>query len=61
MVILKEIKKIKPKVQVIMVTDKGSVGSYLEAMILGAFEYFNKPVKNKILCRAIEKALVASI
>lgn len=59
MTFLKEIKKIKSSVQVVMMTDNGSVDSYLEAMELGAFEYFNKPIKNKILFRAIEKALAS--
>lgn len=60
MTLLKEIKKLKPAVQVVMMTDNGNMDSYLEAMELGAFEYFNKPIKNKILCKAIQKALVDS-
>lgn len=60
MTLLREIKKIKPGVQVVIMTDNGNIDSYLQAMELGAFEYFNKPIKNIILCKAIQKALVAS-
>jgi len=58
--LLKEIKKVKPEVPVVMMTDNGNIDSYLEAMYLGAFEYFNKPVKDKILCKAIEMAMETS-
>ena len=58
--LLKEIKKEKPQVQVVIITDNGSFDSYLKVMELGAFEYFNKPVKNIIMCKAIEKALKVS-
>lgn len=58
--LLKKIKKVKPDVPVVMLTDNGNIDSYLEAMYLGAFEYFNKPVKDKILCKAIKKAMETS-
>lgn len=60
MTLLREIKKVKPTVQVVMMTNNGNIDSYLQAMELGAFEYFNKPIKNQILCKAIQKALVDS-
>lgn len=34
-----------PGIDVIMITAYGGVGSYLEAMNLGAMEYINKPIK----------------
>lgn len=34
-----------PNIDVIMITAYGGVGSYLEAMNLGAMEYINKPIK----------------
>ena len=34
-----------PDIKVIMITAYGGVGSYLEAMNLGALEYINKPIK----------------
>ncbi|HKJ05565.1 MAG TPA: response regulator [Geopsychrobacteraceae bacterium] len=34
-----------PEIKVIMITAYGGVGSYLEAMNLGAQEYINKPIK----------------
>jgi len=47
MALLKEIKKVNPEVQVVMMTNNGSVDSYLKSMELGAFKYFNKPIKIK--------------
>lgn len=60
MKLLREIKKLSPAVQVLIMTDNGNIDSYLQAMELGAFEYFNKPIKNRVLCKAIEKALIGS-
>jgi len=42
---LKAVSSDHPKIDVIMVTAYGGVGSYLEAMNLGAMEYINKPIK----------------
>ena len=58
--LLQDIKKAKPEVQVIMLTEKGDVHSYMEAMTLGALEYFIKPVNNVILYKIIDKASVAN-
>jgi two-component system, response regulator, stage 0 sporulation protein F len=41
---LKELNKVHPLSNVIMITAYGGVESYIEAMNLGAFEYINKPV-----------------
>ncbi len=45
LVFLRELKKYYPNIKVIMITAYGGVGSYLESMNLGAYEYLNKPVK----------------
>lgn len=45
MTFLKVLNHDYPKLDVIMMTAYGGVGSYLEAMNLGAREYINKPIK----------------
>lgn len=42
---LREIKKIQPLVEVILLTGHGSVESSIEGMKLGAYDYLMKPVK----------------
>jgi len=58
--LLKEIKGMRPFVHVIMMADDSSVNFYLESMLSGAFEYFNKPIKYGLLCMVIRKALADS-
>ncbi len=55
-----ELKKILPKVPVIMLTAHGSVESYFRARSYGVFEYVNKPVRAKELDRIVEAALAWS-
>ncbi len=55
--LLREVKKLRPQIGVIMVTAYGEVDSYLEAMNLGAFEYLNKPIKVDDLKKVISKVL----
>lgn len=55
MTFLRELNKIRPASNVIMITAYGEVESYIEAMNLGAFEYINKPVKIDELKRIIAK------
>ena len=57
--VLREIKKMKESIGVIMITAYGEVESYLEAMNMGAFEYINKPVRVNELKRVIAKMLEA--
>ena len=52
---LRELNRIHPASNVIMITAYGEVESYLEAMTLGAFEYINKPVKYDDLKKIINK------
>lgn len=42
---LREVNRLFPGSNVIMITAYGGVESYIEAINLGAFEYINKPVK----------------
>ena len=57
--LLETIKKEKPNIRIIIVTAYGEVNSYLKAMTLGAFEYFNKPIKVNEFRHAINNALYA--
>jgi DNA-binding NtrC family response regulator len=43
--VLREIKKIQPLVEVILLTGHASVETSIEGMKLGAFDYLLKPVK----------------
>jgi DNA-binding NtrC family response regulator len=55
MMFLRELNRIHPASNVIMITAYGEVESYLEALTLGAFEYINKPVKYEELKKIINK------
>lgn len=52
---LRELHRVHPSTQVIMITAYGGVESYLEAMNLGAFEYIHKPVKLEELKSVMNK------
>jgi len=52
---LRELNRIHPQSNVVMLTAYGEVESYLEAMNLGAFEYINKPVNYEDLKKVINK------
>jgi len=52
-------KRLLPDVPVIMLTGYGEVETYLKAVNLGVFEYMNKPVKMKELCRIVQAALAS--
>lgn len=53
---LREIKKIKPLIEVIMLTGHGSVESGIEGMKLGAFDYLLKPCDFNVLLEKIQQA-----
>ena len=53
---LREIKKIKPLTEVIMLTGKGTVETAVEGMHLGAFDYLMKPCETEDLTSKIDKA-----
>jgi DNA-binding response OmpR family regulator len=51
--VLKEARRIAPRMRVVMITAFGDVESYLEAMDLGACEYINKPFETAELLAMI--------
>jgi two-component system response regulator AtoC len=55
--VLCKIKKSRPEIEVIMLTAHGSVEGAVEAMKLGAFDYFTKPIDLEELRLVVEKAL----
>jgi DNA-binding NtrC family response regulator len=54
--VLREIKRLHPVVEVILLTGHGSVDSAVEGMKLGAFDYLNKPADFKDLIEKLEGA-----
>ena len=55
LVFLRELNQSYPEIKVIMITAYGRVGSYLEAIDLGAVDYLNKPVNLDDLRAIIDK------
>jgi len=53
---LKEIKKIKPDLPVIMLTGHGDLPSARDALVKGAFDYLNKPCDINLLTEKIKEA-----
>lgn len=58
--LLASLKKIAPDVPSIMLTENGSIETYLQACNLGVFEYLNKPVKAEEIERVVGAALKKS-
>ena len=56
MEVLRHVKKIKPKIQIIILTAHGSEKDENEARWLGAFEYLEKPIDIETLTREIKRA-----
>ena len=54
---LREIKKIRPDAEVLLLTGHGSVETSVEGMKEGAFDYLLKPVKLEKLLEKVAKAL----
>jgi DNA-binding NtrC family response regulator len=55
--ILMAIRLRMPDLPVIFFTGNGTIENYLKAIALGVFEFLNKPVRMKELCRIVEAAL----
>jgi DNA-binding NtrC family response regulator len=55
--VLKEIKKTRPAIEVIMLTGNASVETAIEGMQLGAFDYLLKPVDLDNLYRCLKEAI----
>ena len=53
---LKEIKRIKPLTEVIMLTGNATVETAIEGMKLGAYDYLMKPCETEDLVSKIQKA-----
>jgi DNA-binding NtrC family response regulator len=51
------IRKSLPDVPVILLTGHGSVETYIKSRSNGVFEYINKPVRSKELCRIVQAAI----
>ena len=54
MQVLKEVKKINPEIDVVIITAYGSIETAVEAMKAGAIDYITKPVKLEELRAALE-------
>ncbi len=54
---LREIKKIQPKAEVILLTGHASVETSIEGMKMGAFDYILKPVKLESLLAKVYEAM----
>ncbi len=54
--VIRRIKDMRPRLQVVLLTGHGSVKSVEEGMALGAFDYLMKPVKIDSLVRILEAA-----
>jgi len=55
--LLKKIKTTMPGIQVIILTGYGNIGSAVEAIKLGAYDYLTKPFENERLRLTIQRAL----
>ena len=55
--LLARLKAVQPDVPVVLLTAHGTVGSAVEAMKLGAFDYLTKPFSRDQLRAAVQKAL----
>jgi DNA-binding NtrC family response regulator len=53
---LQEMKRMKPNVEVIMLTGHGTVETAVEGMRLGAFDYLMKPTETKDLIEKLVRA-----
>lgn len=58
--VLQQIKKSYPRIQVILLTGRGSTNDGIKGMRLGAFDYMMKPVKIEELIQKMNEAFLAS-
>lgn len=54
---LGEIKKIDPEIEVIIATGHGTMGTAIQSLRKGAFDYLHKPFELKELLKVVERAL----
>lgn len=57
MSVLREVKRISPRIMVVMLTAHGSEKSAVEALREGAYDYLHKPIDLKELAHLIERAV----
>ncbi len=55
--LIKEVRDLKPKIGIIVITGHGDIESYIDLMDVGAFDYLNKPVNLEDLYLAITNLL----
>lgn len=55
--LMQEVKALQPDTQFILITAHGSIGSAVEAMKAGAFDYLTKPCQKDEILLAVHKAL----
>ena len=55
--LLKEVKRISPDTEVILISGAGSIESAVEAMREGAYDFLTKPLERVVVLKAIDKAL----
>ena len=55
--VLRQIRTVSPETAVILVTAHSSIGSVVEAIKLGAYDYLDKPINQDTLLATIVKAL----
>ncbi len=58
--VLRQIKKSYPRIQVIILTGRGSTKEGIKGMRLGAFDYLMKPVKIEMLMQKMNEAFQAA-
>ena len=54
--VLRQIKKVSPNTEVIIITGHGDIDVAIEALQLGASDFINKPVKDQALAVALKRA-----
>ncbi|UCD57932.1 MAG: response regulator [Candidatus Hydrogenedentota bacterium] len=57
--LMKEISRKRMNVSVIFLTAYGEIESYMDLMNMGAFDYLNKPVREKEILSVVKKAIEA--
>ncbi|MEO6785983.1 MAG: sigma-54 dependent transcriptional regulator [Chthoniobacteraceae bacterium] len=55
--LLKQVRELRPEVEVVMITGHGSVEKAVEAMKLGAYDFIQKPLDATALLKTVAKAL----